>query len=423
MTSPVEWSFARRIGFRFAFVIAALLVFPFPIGVIPKTGWLASALAKPLDWGTNWLIAVLGLPPPYAGPNGSADRAYDYAQLLLVAAVAAIAAIAWSVIDRRRRSYSRLAAAGWVMLRYYIAYFMLVYGGLKVMKLQFYDLSPGVLHQRIGDAPPMRLLWAFMGYSLPYTVFAGLAETIGGVLLLWRRTATLGALIVIGVMANVVMLNLCYDVPVKLFSIQLLAMAIVIALPQARRLLGAVLGRSAIEILPRPRGSRRREQLRLAAKLALIAVMAFDLYPVLSRQRRHDDHVHELYGQWIVDDFVADGVDHPPLITDPVRWESWSADTTAMQVWLTSGVEGRNEFPERGWYSINVDSMARTITVTLDEKKQVTETWRYLQPAPNQLVLDAVHRGKSLHVTLHLEPAGVLMSRGFHWMNEVPFNR
>jgi len=38
-------------------------------------------------------------------------------------------------------------------------------------------------------------------------------------------------------------------------------------------------------------------------------------------------------------------------------------------------------------------------------------------------VIDGVHLGRSLHVTLHRHPDGLLVTRGFHWINEVPFNR
>ena len=423
MTNPVVWSALRRIGFRFAFVVGALLVFPFPLGVIPWTDRLDTALEKPLEWGTQWLTGVLGVPAPYAGPNGSGDRAFDYVQLLLIALLAVLATIVWSVIDRRRRSYARLATGAWVVLRYYVAWAMLSYGIMKVLKLQFYDVSPGVLHQRIGDTPPMRLLWTFMGYSLPYTVFAGLAETLGGALLLWRRTTTLGSLVVIAVMTNVVMLNLSYDVPAKLFSAQLLIMACMIALPDVRRLVGAVLGRAAAEVPPRPRGSPRRERARVIAKLMLVALMVLRLYLRYSGRPSHDDHLHGLYGTWVVDSFVIDGVEHPPLTTDPVRWESWSASPRYMQIWLMNGTfEGRYD-AERGWYDIKVDAAARTIAVTLDDDKQTKETWNYDRPAPDHLVIDCVHRGKSLHVLLHLEPEGMLVTRGFHWINEMPFNR
>ncbi len=54
-----------------------------------------------------------------------------------------------------------------------------------------------------------------MGYSTPYNVFTGLVETVPAMLLFFRRTATLGALLLVAVLANVVMLNLCYDVPVE----------------------------------------------------------------------------------------------------------------------------------------------------------------------------------------------------------------
>lgn len=423
MTSAVEWSLARRIGFRFAFVLGALLVFPFPIGSIPYTDWLETALGKPIGWATDWFVGVLGLPAPYVGPNGSGDRAADYAQLLLFAIVAGAVALVWSVLDRRRRSYPRLAAASWIALRYFVAYVLLSYGISKVLKLQFYDLAPSVLHQRIGDAPPMRLMWAFMGYSQPYTVFAGIAEVVGAVLLLWRRTATLGSLVVAAVMTNVVMLDFSYDVAAKLFSSELLIMALVIALPDLRRVAAALLGRATAEVPPRLRGSPRRERLRLAAKLVLLVLFALHLGAGFLPARPHDDHVHELYGNWIVDDFVADGVAHPPLTTDAVRWESWSADGRSMRIWRMDGTfEGRQE-ADRGWYGLEVEPASHTMVITVDFHTKRTETWHYRQPAPDRLVIDAVHRGKTLHVTMHLEPDGVLMTRGFHWVNEVPFNR
>ena len=77
----------------------------------------------------------------------------------------------------------------------------------------------------------MRLLWTLMGYSRPYAVFAGLGEVSAGLLLLSRRTSTIGALISFGVMLNVVMLNFCYDVPVKQFSSHLVLAALFVAWP------------------------------------------------------------------------------------------------------------------------------------------------------------------------------------------------
>ena len=92
----------------------------------------------------------------------------------------------------------------------------------------------------------MGVLWSFMGASLAYTIFAGATEVTGGLLLVFRRTASPGALVSFAVLANIVALNFCYDVPVKLYSVNLLLMAAFLAAPDATRLANAlVLNRPA----------------------------------------------------------------------------------------------------------------------------------------------------------------------------------
>lgn len=79
--------------------------------------------------------------------------------------------------------------------------------------------------QRAGDFSPMGLVWFFIGSSAAYTFFAGSGEVLGAALLFFRRTATLDALVIAGVMTNVVALKFCYDIPVKIGSSTLLVLA------------------------------------------------------------------------------------------------------------------------------------------------------------------------------------------------------
>jgi uncharacterized membrane protein YphA (DoxX/SURF4 family) len=418
MSSP-SWGVGRRIGFRFGILAGALVVFPFPIGLLPRTAWLAELINKPWEWAVSWFAQdVLGLADPSTATTGSGDTTWAYVQLLLIAIVATLGTVVWSIVDRRRPAYPRLAAGAHVMLRYVLGLAMLFYGFAKILKSQFPDLAPGQLDQRFGDISPMGLLWKFMGYSTAYTVFAGLAEAVGGVLLLWRRTATLGALVVAAVMINVVMLNFCYDVPVKLYSVQLLIMAHVIALPRARAVMAAVLGRAAAEQPPRVRMARRWEHARLIGKLVMLASMAWSVRDSFSGPSRNA-HVHELYGTWIVDAFLADGVERPPLTTDPDRWRAISANPTRLWISPMTG--------ERRGIGLKVDAAARTIRVDIDgkpgDKAKQTETWNYTRPSSDHLVIDGVHGGRYLHVALHLAPESLLLTRGFHWISEVPFNR
>jgi hypothetical protein len=74
-----------------------------------------------------------------------------------------------------------------------------------------------------------------MGYSAPYNVFTGGVELLAGLLLFSRRLTTIGALLSIAALTNVLMLS-SYDVHVKLFTLHLLAMGVFLLAPDLRRL-------------------------------------------------------------------------------------------------------------------------------------------------------------------------------------------
>jgi uncharacterized membrane protein YphA (DoxX/SURF4 family) len=421
-----SWSPGRRIAFRFGFLMAAFITLPFPISLLPKTQWLNDLYAESWQWGARGLATLIGLADPPVASNGSGDRTIDYLQVLLFAIIAVLSTVVWSIADRRRTSYPRLAAATVLVLRYSLAYWLLIYGIIKIAKSQFPDPLPGRLVEPVGDVSPMGLLWTFMSYSLPYTVFAGLLEAIAGTLLVWRRTVTLGAVMAAAVMFNVVMLNFCYDVPVKLFSIQLVVTAVVIAAPRVRALIAVFLGRSAPEAPERPRMSLRRERARLIAKIAILALMAWSLYRELAGNLRRNDRLHELQDLWVVDSFTLDGVERTSAI-DPERWQRVAINRQG--IWLVNML-GRREGMEQ-----KVDAEKHEITVDLDDEildkdrpktkdgKPEQEIWTYQRSAPDRLEIDGVHRGKRFHAAMHLAPPSRLMTRGFHWINEEPFNR
>lgn len=408
----MEWSPARRLAFRFGLLFAALLLFPFPLGYLPWTDELPQLLNKPLEALVSWCAtAVLGLDEPSTQPTGSGDSTYAYVFHLVALVLAAAGAAAWTALDRRRAAYPRLAAGALVALRYYLGFTLLVYAFAKLS--QFPPPHPGRLDQRVGDMSPMGMLWTFMGSSQPYALFGGFAEGLGGALLLWRRTHVAGALVALATMSNVVALNLCYDVPVKLYSALLLGMAALILAPHAPRLIAAVLGRATEEVPPRPRRSPREERARRAAKALLLAAFAVQIYLQVDQSRRWMPPRHELHGIWLVEKFQLDGVERPPLVTDAERWH---------KVYLShlGGVRPMTGPAVR--FRIKVDPARRTITL----EREVAEVWTYaLSGAGDQatLVLSGTFGGKPFHAELRREPEPLLVTRGFHWINEVPYNR
>ncbi len=408
-----EWSPARRVAFRFGFVLGALYLYPFPLGLIPKTDWLAEPLTRPFEWLVSWCAtAVLGLDEPSFEMTGSGDSAAAYVNCLVLLVLAAAGAALWSALDRRRVAYPRLAAGAIVALRYYLAITLLSYAFAKLF--QFPPPGPVRLDQRVGDMSPMGMLWTFMGSSQPYSLFAGGAEALGGVLLLWRRTYVAGALVAMAAMTNVVALNLCYDVPVKLYSAQLLLIAVVLFAPHARRVIGAVLGRAAPEVPPRPRRSPRFERARLAAKALVLVLIAASLYLQHDRSLQYRKPPHELHGIWVVEKLVVDGTERPPLLTDTGRWH---------KIYFTEfGATARPMDGPLVRLAATVDPARRTIAIKVDGD----EVWRYTLSIDGDratLVLDGTFRGKPLHAELRREPDPLLVTRGFHWIQETPFNR
>jgi hypothetical protein len=393
--------------------MALLLVFPYPLGFVPFTWPLAEAVMAPIDIGVRLTAEyVLGIEAPVRQFTGSGDTLWHYVHLLFCAIASVIATGVWSAIAKRR-AHPELQAAMLVVLRYYVASVMLGYGMAKVFVGQFPPNSLARLDGTIGEMSPMGMLWTFMGASGPYTVFAGLAEVIGSVLLLWRRTTLLGALVIAAVMTNVVMLNFSYDVPVKLYSMQLLAMAIVIALPSLRRLIAAMLGHAVGAEPLRVRGSRNFERVRFAAKAGFLAIYIAGAVMHYAWMRvSWPNEPRALAGIWTVETYAIDGTERAPLTTDDARWRKMIVSEWGVSIRYMTDRRVRLA-------SAQIDPETKSIIVP-DGVRKVT--WRY-ELVDDRLRIWGEFEGKSFSATLKLEPAPLLVTRGFHWIQESPYNR
>ncbi|HEY9420228.1 MAG TPA: hypothetical protein VIW92_02350 [Thermoanaerobaculia bacterium] len=418
------WGPARRMLFRFAFAYFFLLIFPFPLSVIPGV----QAVIQPYQSFWDSMVPsigarVFGVQITDVMPNGSGDRTYDYVQVFCFACLALIAAVCWSILDRRRRDYARLHEWLRVYVRFYLAVTMLSYGGFKAIKSQFSSPSLDALLEPLGEMSPMGLLWRFMGASDSYTIFTGIGEMIGGLLLVSRRTTTLGALICMGVLANVVMLNMSYDVPVKLFSSHLLAMAVFLILPDLRRLANLlVFNRPAEPAELRPLFARpwlNRGGL-IFRTLFILAFAALALYQSWSVRSKFGDAAPKppLYGIWNVEEFAIDGEVRPPLLTDKERWRRM----------VFSRVGAVSIYPmEAGYkyYSLKLDPIQRSLRLSKPSDPKSQSVLSYRQPEPGVLAVDGTFDGRKVRARLRRvdEKSFELINRGFHWINEYPRNR
>jgi hypothetical protein len=268
----------------------------------------------------------------------------------------------------------------------------------------------------------MGLLWSFMGASAAYTAFTGLAEVTAAILLTMRRTALLGSLLAAGVMTNVVMLNFCYDVPVKLYSSHLLLMALFIAAPHAKRLADFFIFNRAAPAAELPR--------LFPESWTRIAVPAFRTaaviwFATLTLHQSWDSYESRFlytpksafYGLWNVDEFVIDGQPHPPLVTDTARWRYVAFDYSSVSI--------RQMDDARLRFANHINGKKKQMIMSRQLPRTSTMVLTYAQPQRSTLVLQGLLDGKPMRATLRRieAPKFLLTTRGFHWINEYPMNR
>ena len=124
--------------------------------------------------------------------TGSGDQTFNYVELATDVGTAALVAFGWSVVARFRSVRSTTIEASQILARYYLGWYLLIYGWVKVFPLQMPLPGPDRLLQPYGDSSPMGLAWTFIGASVGYQIFSGLAEVAAGYLLFFRRTARAG---------------------------------------------------------------------------------------------------------------------------------------------------------------------------------------------------------------------------------------
>lgn len=413
-----RWHPFTRTAFRFAFVYLVLYNLPFPLNIFPYVDKAGSFYDSLWTWLVPRLARAAFNKEVSTVVNGSGDRTYDFLLVACLLVIALIITIIWTVVDRKRPAYQTLYRWLNLYVRFALGTTMIGYGAFKVISSQFPPPTLDRLMQSYGDSSPMGLLWTFMGASETYTMFAGFAEMISGILLFSRRTSTLGALMSIGVLSNVVALNFSYDVPVKLYSSHLLAEAIFLVLPDARRLANFLILNRPVECVRVEPLFRRRGWHRGAlvfASLFVIAVVGLSLYQSYDQRRSFIGARSPLYGVWEVEEFSL-GQATPAAAAQ--HWQRMIFDSPGRVVVQTAA-----DLRER--FGLQLDQEKRTLTLRKREDPGWSTVLTYNQVSAGVVTLAGALNGAEMTARLRRseERKFLLTDRGFHWINEFPFNR
>jgi len=433
VSSP-SWSLPKRIGFRFLFTFLLLAIIE-PFGLFGQMTGL-SRIGGQWERLVKWIGQQVFQVKITVLPNGSGDTTFNYVELACWMVLAVGITMLWTMLDRKRAAYVYLSQLMRGIVRGYVALAMLIYGINKLVPIQFGSLRLAEMVQPIGEQSPMGLLWRFMAASPAYTMFTGFAEVLSAYLLLFRRTTMLGALICAGVMAHVVALNFCYDVPVKLFSSRLFLLSLLLLAPDLKRLWHFFILHQPVEAQVFPPHFKSSAANATALVLKLIVLVLFPLMVVLNTSpmwlpKITGETKAPLHGIWLVDEFKREAQVLPPLTTDKQRWNHLiiegvpfpGSDASTIGV-----ITPMAELSKAHWQQCKIDEAKHTLTLTpFDDKKDPPPSamLTFAQPIPDQLVLTGTSDGKPVEVKLHRIPETKfpLISRGFHWINEYPFSR
>jgi hypothetical protein len=425
-TATADWSLLKKLTFRFFFIYFLLYIFFNPNGVLPYIDDVYNWYIQPFHNLVVWIGGhILHTEKPVTVfTNGSGDTTYDNIIILFMAFLSLVGTIAWSVVDRKSVGYNKLFYWLTVVLRYYVAITMLSYGFYKVIKLQFPFPGFGRLMQPYGNSSPMGLAWTFMGYSTGYNWFTGIAELSCGVLLFFRKTSAWGAVATLIVAGNIMAINYCFDVPVKLLSTTLVIMSLFLILKDAKRF-------SNFFILNKPapaadltshRFKKKWKNITLyVVKYALIAyTVIFDVYGAVKAEKEYGSGAPKspLYGLYEVKKFVINKDTLQPLTTNLVRWNKIALDGPDYAV-----LKYMNDSTE--YLSVKIDTIKRTLVIYRFTDTVNRYHFTYTKPQKDSLYLVGKFKRDSVKIMFHRDDANkfLLVRRGFHWINEYPYNR
>ena len=399
------------------------------LGSIPGFDFLSSFDNALTESYTNFFNSyIFQIKEELVPTRGSGDTSMGWATLYAQLFIALVGCIIWSILDRKRTNYRWGSLVIRNIVRYHIIVFAFIYGIIKIYGMQMPSPSNSYYATDLGHFSGMRFSWNFIGYSKGYEFFSGLMEVLVGVFLLYRRTIILGALLGIGVFANVFLLNISYDIPVKIFSFQLLFACLFICLNNLQRILNFLLlnkpvsSDSSWDI---PYVKRWFKPTRLVLKSIFIIV--FVLFPFYSYYNTYASRGNNPTpppfesGFYSVQNFILNGDTIPPEINSDLHWQDLVIDgATRGSIGLIDSAfsirYGRSYF-----YNYSLDSASNILTIKRFRNDTIPLFQGTYAELDNQgLRLEGIYKDMdTLQLDLIWDKRDYQLARKeFHWMLE-----
>jgi hypothetical protein len=415
------WTPATRVAFRFCFLYLGLFALATQITgslvLIPGVYYRGIGQLSPMRDITTWVATrVLDGREPFDPTGASGETIFFLSQTLWLLALAILLTLVWSLVDSGRTEYSRLHKWFRLFIRLALASQMFEYGMTKIIPVQFASPSLSILVTPAGDLSLNTMLWTSIGASTGYQVFTGFAELLGGVLLLVPRTTLAGALVCLADMIHVLVLNLGFDIGLKITSFHLVLLAVFLLAPELGRLEAFLLGREVgVSREPPLMATRRGRSIAVALQLAL-GVYLIGMQTLANVNFWYAEGggapKSPLYGIWNVESLSLDAVEGPPSQNDyDRRWRRVIFDAPEVMTFQRTD-------DSLARYGVSIDLQAGTLRLTKGGSRSWESVFDFRRPAENRLVLDGEMDGYAIRAELERVEFDTfrLLNSDFRWI-------
>ena len=418
---PSSWTRVEKVVFRFTGIY-------FLIQAIPLN-WTFYYDLFAINWGASYYRDLFNLSryaPHFFGPN---DTFINWA---VVALIALVGTVIWTLRDQKRANYVELYYWLRVIVRYRLAIAVIAYGFIKLFPLQAPLPSISNLNTPYGDFTAWKLFSLSLGIVPSYESFLGLVEIVGGLLLLYRKTTTIGTLIIIPFLGNVFMSNLAYEGGEYVYSFLLITFALFLFSFDAIRLFRVVsLGQPTVPNRFKPvltESWQRYSRLALKGSFIFFAVFLYGYktyaaYKTGPYQFPKTPALSGAAGVYDVQTFKLVGETLPYSNTDSVRWqdvvfETWNTisiksnrpvildRSNTEQIQVDDAARNYEETGSAGrhYYSYQVDLLQHVLTLKNRNPNYPNETLtlHYDQSDKRQITLSGLNESRdSVYAVLH----------------------
>lgn len=252
---PNEWKSWEKLLFRFFFsflLLISLFAYNPLFNLLDfrynKLRIINSHLVNIICWLDDHIFHIGYIPRVHS--VDFSDTHFGVVVTLTILIISFLACILWSLIDKEKYHYNRLYYWFSNYLSYYIFLAMLPYAITKIIPIQaHYPTAPELL-TRWGDLLNWEVLFRFMGTSPAFCMLCGWLELIASLLILFSRTRTLGGLLMVFIMTQVLGLNIFYNNNIKILSGTLLLASLFIIAKALPILYAFFLTRVPVSLVP-----------------------------------------------------------------------------------------------------------------------------------------------------------------------------